>query len=314
MVASASVTAGSHDRITAYETRVATEPRLAAVRDALRDYENRLTPLHQSLRDVLSQFKVEAVAKGDDVAAGAAWCLETVADAQDRYLEACRSMRDDLFHGAWCSLEQAEIALLFLARHFTDQNNEYGVHFLEGHIPRWQKLFPYRHFLSPGFVQQAIHCSVCDHRLTPRNQCEHRVGDLHNGEMVHRVGKQVRMLEISIVTNPVQKYSVAFMPGHKYNYAAVHYVERAMPSPWYKWDVQVTSRQREDARFQNVPRNAPCPCGSGKKFKKCDEHTTHYETPHFSIEFLDDPSPGVIPGESDVPYYGRDGNVGGDPE
>jgi len=25
----------------------------------------------------------------------------------------------------------------------------------------------------------------------------------------------------------------------------------------------------EQARSDKVPRNAPCPCGSGKKFKKC---------------------------------------------
>lgn len=189
--------------MTDYQQTVEQSPDLAVARGVLAGFHTRTTTLPLKFRHELARLKTAAVAAGDANTAGAVWCLETIADAQDRYLSAWDAMREDRFYAAWCALEQSEIALHFLARHLDDSGNMFGVAFLRTYVPRWQSLFPYRVFLSPGFSKRSIHCSICDARLTPRRPCDHHLGELYDGVMCRRVIKEATMIEVSLVERPV---------------------------------------------------------------------------------------------------------------
>jgi hypothetical protein len=271
---------------TEYQSVVEHDARFSAIRDLLTAFQERVIPLDPAIPESLARLKQAAVAAGDEAGAGAAWCLERIATAQDEYLRAWQLMHEDRFYAAWCALEQAELALHFLARHFDDAGGRYGLDFLRTHIRRWQSLFPYRHFLSPGFTKR-IRCSICNTQLTPRHHCAHRLGDLYHGDMCCHVADDVQLLEMSLVTEPVQKYSVAFVNGAPYNYAVVHYVASGLLSPWHRWEPHRTVLRRKDPQYASVGRNEACPCGSGKKFKKCHAGDATYLMPHFEIDFID---------------------------
>ena len=282
------------------------DDRLDEFRIALRGYRSRVTPLADDVRARLGDVKRASVVTGDEAFAKAAWCLETIGNAQDEYLRAWQMMREDRYYGAWCALEQAELALHFLARHFDDSRGEYGIAYLHEQIPRWQALFPYRLFTSTGLIGHDIHCSVCDARLTPRTRCAHRVGEIYAGEMAARVIKRLTLVEMSLVENPVHKYAVPFITGQSYNYAQVHYVASGLLSPWHSWDTQLGVRRRADTRFVGVGRNDSCPCGSGKKFKRCHVDQVYYDSPHVDVIFRDGVSPHVEREQINVVRHGVD--------
>lgn len=289
-----------------YSEIVLAHPHLAEARAALRAYRARTGVVSQHIRDQLGAAKVEALHNASERDAGAVWCLETIADAQDHYLRAWQAMREDRFYAAWCALEQVELALHFLARHFDDTANEYAITFLREHIPQWQSVFPYHFFISPGFLKTAIHCKVCDARLTPRHQCEHRLGEIYRGEMCFHVIKETELIEMSIVENPVQKYSVLFSPDWRYDYAVVHYIAAGLRSPWHSWRFTRSERRQLDPTYAAVGRNDRCPCGSGKKFKMCHASAAWSVTPHVEVGFEEGATPGLPAMQFGTPRYGID--------
>jgi uncharacterized protein len=46
----------------------------------------------------------------------------------------------------------------------------------------------------------------------------------------------------------------------------------------YADEVMALLAQEEAVRYASVGRNAPCPCGSGKKFKRCHSNASHERT------------------------------------
>lgn len=301
------MTAGSGiAEITRYQHAAGHDSRLQPVVALLQSFRQRRVLLDKRVYESLRQIKAEAVAANDQDVAGAVWCLEEIAKAQDGYLRAWRLMLEDHFYAAWCALEQCELAIHFLARHFDDASDDYGIEYLRTHIPRWQSLFPYRMFLSPGFTKRSVSCSVCGQRLTPRRPCAHRLGHLYDGEMCCHRSEDVNMIEISLVTNPVQKYSVAFTKERKYNYAAVHYVVSGLLSPWHAWEPQWTTLRRPDPSYIGVGRNDACPCNSGSKFKKCHMADPTFEAPHVDIAFFDGKAANLPLERFNEPHYGID--------
>ncbi len=115
----------------------------------------------------------------------------------------------------------------------------------------------------------------------PQGFCGHRVGEIYNGEMCHRILTKLEVMGISIVDKPVQKYSVLFLSDEKtgkqrdhYNYALVQYAIGALREPFDGWDVERTSRHQPHSRYAAIGRNEPCPCESGKKYKKSRQRTS----------------------------------------
>lgn len=272
-------------------------PELAQPRTELQSYRAHGGNLSAESRAQLSATKFSTVATGDQILAAAVWVLETIAKAQTQYVEAFQACQQDRYYDAWQSFERAEIQLSYLVYHFDDPNDRYGVAFMLEHIPRFQLLFPYKVFFSPGFIKLEQRCSICNHVVTPRKPCGHRVFELYDGEMCGRIITQMKLLEISVVEHPVQKYSVGFS-STPYNYGPVYCAVSRLRSAWDGWDIHTEMGRHKDPKFLLPPyagcgRNAPCPCRSGKKYKHCCTGKSTYEVPHHVIHFKVPPPPGA---------------------
>ena len=55
--------------------------------------------------------------------------------------------------------------------------------FIKSIVPEYQKLFPYRFFLSRESVIREEKCSICGKVIKLRSKCEHIPGKLYMGEM-----------------------------------------------------------------------------------------------------------------------------------
>lgn len=268
---------------------VAKHQALGKYRRLLSQYRERQSPpLPGWFWKELSAIKAEAKTDGQEILANAVWCLETIGQAQDEYLAAYQKNREDDFYGGWCTLARCEVRLLALKRHYEQRELALGVAYLQTYSGRWQKLYPYSLFISPSFVIAETKCSICGAVRSLRGGCDHVVGELYWGEECHRIITEIEEVpEISIVENPVQKYSVGFPRGQPYNYAPVKNVVTGIGSPWAFWNVENMSSAEYWQRFHGIGGENPCPCGSGDAYAQCCQDT-HKEERHVHIWFAPD--------------------------
>jgi hypothetical protein len=250
-----------------------------------------LTRDDAELANVLQVVKADAVRRGDHELSKQLWCLETTLQVQSHFVRAFAHCKLAEYYAGWCAFERAEVGLIHLKRHFAENWPLYALDFIAEHTQRFQSLFPYRLFTSPGFLVKERRCSVCNSLLSLRQRCPHKKGEVYNGEMCWHVISKFELLEISMVTDPVQKYSVAFksddaggMRDH-YNYAQVEFVVERLASPFHLWKATETYRFEPHGKFPGLGRNSRCPCGSGKKYKACCLPCEGIRFPHVQIDF-----------------------------
>jgi len=274
-----------------------------------RTYDARMadTPTMQA---ILKKSKVAAVAASNEVEANAIWCVEQILEIQNFFIDAFSQMKAGEFYHGWCQLERAEISHLFLKRHFEEENSEYRIELIAKHVARFQSLFPYKIFMSPEILEIEKRCSICKGIVSIRNPCGHRVGQIYLGELCIREVTKAKFLATAFVETPVQKYSVPFTVDPKsgqsldqYDYSAVKYVIDRLRSPFHWWEVDKTVKRHPHQYFRDTGRNEPCPCGSGKKYKKCCLSTDGVLRPHFDVLFSVPPAREMLT----VEYFGYEG-------
>lgn len=254
------------------------------------------SPMNIDLRSIVATIKLLkkfAAADSDESLAKELWCFQQVATIYMNYLRAFDEMKAGRYYKAWCLLERVEISLHSLERHFEICDEDHWIKFIKRHVPYFQSLYPYRVFLSPAMVIHEKRCSICDAVIGLRTSCAHVTGEIYHGEMRAVRITKADIQEISLVTNPVQKYSVAFA-GNKgednYNYGMVANVIKRLGSPFDAWTPHWTTRFYPHSHFRGVGRNDSCPCRSGLKYKKCCLEKAGISLPHCHITFEAMPS------------------------
>lgn len=71
------------------------------------------------------------------------------------------------------------------------------------------------------------------------------------GEICIRIITKIKLVAISIVENPVDKYAVLEIPGQKYDYSNIDRFMNLIDSPFQYFEIQETdSQERLDVRIQ----------------------------------------------------------------
>jgi|Wag4MinimDraft_11_1082651.scaffolds.fasta_scaffold02337_2 hypothetical protein len=249
--------------------------------------EEEISEVKESLKDI----KRKKVKNNNQEKAKEIWILEQILKIQNLYIEAYKKMKEKDFYGAWCYLEKIEIALNSLKPHFTI-DNIYKLKFIEEQTEKFQSIYPYKLFISPEIIKKKEICNICGKEISIRNPCGHEVGKIYNGELCIRIVKEAVALGVSFVESPVQKYSVPFLTdeetGEKidhYDYSLLEYLIKRLNSPFSNWDVHWTKKRHPHSNFKDVGRNDECPCGSGKKYKKCCLDESGVLKPHCEFIF-----------------------------
>jgi len=212
----------------------------------------------------LLEIKKTAVKNSEHSISKVSWCFETIGHIHDEYIRSYNQLKEGDFYDSWCSLEKCETQISFLDDHFHDEKDEFGIDYIRNYVEKLQSLFPYKTFISPGFTGKR-RCSICNEMITPRNCCEHENGEIYDGEMCSKIVTDMNILEVSIVDNPVQKYSV--INAEKHNHELLKYLIKKFSSPWELWDYKISKKLV--SKYSKIGRNELCPCESGLKFKKC---------------------------------------------
>lgn len=240
--------------------------------------------LKYNIAEELKRLKSKAIENMSEDQANYIWCLEQIYSVKKQFIGAFNLMKEGKFEEAWYSLDRCDIELHFLKPHFDFNDNRYDLLFIENEIIKYQELFPYELFASRESIESDFTCSICGAKMGIRNKCGHKVGGIYNGEMCCRIPNKLEFLAIAIVRKPFDKYTILHVEGKEYNYFILQNLIQCLDSPYEKWGYEIEMREwnyKKDEKYKSAGRNNLCPCGSGKKFKKCclnnKEKTKHYK-------------------------------------
>jgi len=226
-----------------------------------------------AVKAALVGAKSEAVARGEQAEAKAIWCLEQVLDIQGRYLRAFDLLKHEEFYKAWCDLEQVEIRFVWLESHFRPAGDEYRLATIERLTLQLQELFPYAVFASAEIIAKEKQCTICGQKVSLRNPCGHRVGEIYDGEMCGREITDGELGGVSLTDKPANRYAVAFTgpEGERdhYDYSMLRELLARLQGPFDDWSVELSTAHLPHERYKDLGRNDSCPCSSELKYKHC---------------------------------------------
>ncbi|MBD8625949.1 SEC-C domain-containing protein [Oxalobacteraceae sp. CFBP 8753] len=280
---------------------------LLAASEAIQRLERPETPSADARSpDLLIQIasaKAAAVSAGDQDEAKLCWQAEAIARAQLSFEDSFELMKNERFYEAWCELEQCEIIVASIKRHYTPSPDDLQrIGYIETMVARWQSIYPYAIFFSPEFLKKRVECSTCGAKVSLRNPCGHEKGEIYDGEQCYHRVVELKLLSISAVENPVQKYSVAFLSsedgsGHRdhYDYSIVKFAVDRLISPYHGWHKEIQTRTVPIEALAHLLPSATCPCGSGTGFGECCASKQEVITPHLQFVFYVQPPEGLPP-------------------
>lgn len=250
----------------------------------------------------LATSKTAAVAMCDQDEAMLFWQAQAIAKVQRSYLNAFELLKRYKFYEAWCALERCEIAMASLKRHFVwTHGDAHRLDYIETMVERWQELFPYKVFLSPEILKKRVECSICNAKVSLRHPCGHEKGQIYIGEECYHRITDCEFLSLSIVTNPVQKYSVAFLASEDgsgsrdhYDYGNVRFATDRLGSAFDGWLSEIETRTFPISAVSHISPNSTCPCGSRNAFCECCASKPELNIPHRQFTF-DVPPPPDLP-------------------
>lgn len=231
---------------------------------------NNMRDLEKSLKEAKAIY----LNKKNEDAAKQTWIFENVFSAQYQYLKSFRLMKSGKYSEAWNMLIGAEDAIHFVGSHINEEDmKRYSLDFIECQGKRFQYLFPNKMFASAEIIKDEIRCSICNKIITPRDFCEHKTGEIYNGEMCCYIVTKWTPISVSVVSNPRNKRCLIFPQSTSgsdgYNYNVLKHLFSLLISPYDEWDFKETKILSSHKHFNNYPKTYLCPCESGKTYSEC---------------------------------------------
>lgn len=235
--------------------------------------------------DEIKERKTKAQNEKNEEKANYYWFLEQVYKVQNDYLKAFNCLITQDYENAWMLLDHADINIAFLDSNCFINNYEKKFHidFIGAIIPEYQKLFPYSVFTSRESIIKEEKCSICGQKISLRNSCGHIPGKVYMGELCLRMITDFELKGIALVNDPFDKYALVKISGEEFNYSLLEEFTKMINNPYDKFSVSIEKRIKPE--YKNVGRNSLCPCGSGKKYKKCHLGTADELMDHYQITF-----------------------------
>jgi len=185
------------------------------------------------------------------------------------------------YSASWNNLQDA-INHLNLIERFTDNQDIFYLNVFYKHLKQLEKLYPYQYFQSVEMVIQEQHCSICK-RSSFDPACTHIPGNLYYGEMAVTEVTKADLIAVSLVEHPADKRCVVIYEDTSDAFKAIKTLASWVKFPMQLFELEYTVRKIDVSKLHSVERNDNCPCGSGKKYKKCCLPKGFIEKPHIEI-------------------------------
>ena len=162
--------------------------------------------------------------------------------------------------------------------------------------------------MSPEILHKSVQCGICSAEVTPWGECEHEPGRVYNGVCCHHAVIDLEFVSVSLVQNPVQKYSAIHVRKDEhgqdveiYKYDTVRFVAERIASPFDRFQMIWTKVLHPHKLFSDRKKEGPCPCESGRSYDHCCWQRDGVLRPHMQIAFEKQPA-GDLPNAELVGY------------
>ncbi len=198
-------------------------------------------------------------------------------------------IQEKRYKDSWNKLQDCIDIALIIGR-FSDPAHRYEIPQILAMLHAYESFYPYKYFASIECIVSEAKCSICD-KSTLNLDCPHIAGNLYWGEMaISIILKAKEVQAVAIVESPLDKRCILEPSNDKRpdNVKFQHLVEAFNTiRPFSSVEVEVQKSWRVKPHLNIVDRNAPCPCESGKKFKKCCGKELHYRHEHHVVTVLE---------------------------
>lgn len=146
---------------------------------------------------------------------------------------------------------------------------------------QYEKLYPYRVFASSEYIVSKSHCSICGKSMQSLS-CPHRKGKLYWGDFAIEMIDEIKELQaVCLVSHPEDKRCIIELQEdrdipEKEKFKKLDEFVKLKINPLQNFEIETKIEQRRDTKIQKANRNDLCPCGSGKKFKRCCINRMYY--------------------------------------
>ena len=248
----------------------------------------------QKLLKRAAALKHSAISLSSEVHANHAWFAEAFCSSNVLYLSSWEHLLGNRFFEGWKLLEQVEIACATMHRNRVIALDGLDYDAMAAQVAEWQKTFPYKVFISPEMVAGWKECSVCRRATDPWSGCTHRKGRVYMGVQCVHIVHDVQFVGMSLVLDPVQKYSVAFPDKvDTFNYDVVRFVRDRVTSPRSRWTCRKELARHPHELFAQHSASSECPCGSGATYGACCLNASGVIRPHMQFTFSEPPPAGL---------------------
>ena len=223
--------------------------------------------------DDLAAWKESAVkTQGDELQAKTIWCLQGLLFVHTEFVSAYNSMRSRDVADAFDRIEHVLYATPSIRRHLHDAGGKFGLDLIHNAAENWVTLLDPPYGVSHGSIIRRAYCSICQTKVGVLWPCGHIRGEIYGGQLCVRIVKQLEMAEVSIVERPASlilrnHQDLMLKSADKFTDLA-----QKLPSPYTPWFPELVTDLKQHPAYREVGRNAQCPCGSGRKFKRCCAH------------------------------------------
>lgn len=194
------------------------------------------------------------------------------------------------FKDSWTLLQDTFDKLRNITR-FTNDHDSYSLNVIHDHLNQLERLYPYRLFASMEAVVQSKKCSICGKSLLDLD-CTHLPGELYWGEQAYAVAEGIVFQGVALVQHPMDKRCVMEISGdtrtEEEKFSLLNYFVENNNNPLQLFSVIEETRYYYNDGYKNTGRNDPCPCQSGKKFKKCCGQDKYEKGTHVRIQLKDE--------------------------
>ena len=202
------------------------------------------------------------------------------------YVSYWKLLVSDKFSESWSALQDVQDRLRTIYR-FTSEPRPLILSHIERQCGELEKLYPYRVFFSVGMVKEEAECSICGKSIDSF-ECEHIAGELYRGRRAYGIVKQIKQVDhVSAVTNPADKRCTVQILDTSEQFNGVAYLAKGIREhvlePLSFSHLEFKMIRKPNNEIPVAGRNDPCPCGSGKKFKKCCINKSFVESTHVEI-------------------------------
>ena len=246
-----------------------------------------LPDLSRHLAD-LAKWKKRAVkTQGDEFQAKTIWCLESLVAVHADFAAAHNSMCSGDVVDAFDRIERILTATHHIRRHLQDAGGEFGLDLIHSMAQIWVTLLDPPYGISHGSIIKRAYCSICHTKVGVRSPCGHIKGEIYGGESCNWIVKEAKVVEISLVERPASLLLINHRKRMLHMAGMFTEIAAKLPSPYTPWFPESVTDLRQHPAYRNVGRNAKCPCGSGKKLKRCCTYG-HPKIKHWKIQIIND--------------------------